>query len=199
MMRLSSLVAATLLAVLTAGCASHEGPTGGTDPRDASTHVMSEHVTLSDLVGRWSGANKLWFMPGEPVRESDATASVSLTAGGAFAVIAYTWSYEGDAQDGTLMLRAAPDADDVQVVWVDSWHTGGKFMQFQPEDGRDGLVAVRGSYKAPPGPDWGWRVVLEADGADAFRILMDNITPEGEEAPAVAASFTREADAVRSR
>ena len=150
-----------------------------------------QSTKLTGLVGQWQGDNKLWFMPGDPVRESKATAAVVCSEGGNVVVINYTWSYEGKPQEGTLVVRANSAAEDVEVVLVDTWHTAGKFMMFQKDDAHDGLVAVRGSYAAPPGPDWGWRIVVASDSVDEFHMLMFNITPDGEEAPAVEARFRR--------
>ena len=90
------------------------------------------------------------------------------------------------------MVRTETGADDVEVVWVDSWHTSSKFMLFRGEDDKEGLVAVHGTYSAPPGPDWGWRIVLGADSANEVHILMYNITPDGQEALAVEARYVRE-------
>lgn len=54
-----------------------------------------------------------------------------------------------------------------------------------------GEVAVEGSYPAPPGPDWGWRITLEQPSADALLMRMYNITPDGTAALAVEASYSR--------
>lgn len=183
MKRFFVMFSAAVLVAASQGCASWQG--------QSSPQAAEQMVTLSDLVGSWSGSNSLWFMPGDPVRESDATARVEVASGGAVAWFHYTWSYEGKPQEGVLLVRSGSDAKDVSAVLVDSWHTGGKFMDFRDDDGNDGLVAVRGTYSAGEGPDWGWRIEVQADGADAFRILMFNITPDGQEAPAVAAKFTR--------
>jgi len=43
----------------------------------------------------------------------------------------------------------------------------------------------RGSYAAPPGPDWGWRTVIEIPDDDSFRMVMYNVSPEGKEELAV--------------
>lgn len=152
---------------------------------------MNEGAGVPELVGRWSGVNRLWVMPEDPVRESDTKASVTLAARGALAMITYTWAYEGKPQEGVLMVRSESDPEGSDVVWVDSWHTAGKFMQFRCDEGKEGLVAVRGSYSAPPGPDWGWRIVLSADSKDEFRVLMYNVTPDGKEALAVDARYSR--------
>jgi hypothetical protein len=42
-----------------------------------------------------------------------------------------------------------------------------------------------------PGPDWGWRIVLEASRDGGLRLLMYNRTPESEEVPAVEAICAR--------
>jgi Protein of unknown function (DUF1579) len=52
-------------------------------------------------------------------------------------------------------------------------------------------VDVRGSYAAPPGPDWGWRTVIETAGTDSFRMVMHNVSPDGQEYLAVDAEYHR--------
>ena len=183
-----------MLAYLLTGCASAGGRTVATPSVDKADAAMEERVQLTDLVGTWSGLNRLWLMPGDPVRESETRASVTSAAHGAVVSLTYSWDYEGQPQEGVLMLRNHPAAAKVEVVWLDSWHTGNEFMLFAGDADHEGLVAVRGSYAAPPGPDWGWRIVLDADDADALQILMCNITPEGEEALAVDARYIRVAE-----
>lgn len=187
-MRPLLVIAGTVLAALVSGCAS---PVGRANESD-SVKAMNEHTKLSELVGQWSGSNRLWVMPGDPVRESKASATV-VSSGSALALITYTWEYEGKAQAGTLAVRTNSEAGDVEVVLMDSWHTANKFMLFHGDEDNQGLVAVRGSYPAPPGPNWGWRIVVEASSADAFCVRMYNITPAGEEAIAVETQYERAA------
>ena len=54
-----------------------------------------------------------------------------------------------------------------------------------------GPLEVRGSYPAPPGPDWGWRTVVETAEEDLLRMVMYNVSPEGEEYLAVDAAYRR--------
>ena len=152
---------------------------------------MGLRERLIEYVGDWSGINRLWLSPDDPVRESETTASMALAAGGAFAMISYTWAENGEPQDGVLLVRLAPEPSQLDMVWIDSWHTGGKFMEFRGEEDRDGCMSALGSYPAPPGPDWGWRIVLAADADAGLRIRMYNISPDGEEALAVEADYTR--------
>lgn len=191
------MIAATVYMMVGSGCASRAGETNEADSAGASISARTRRATLTELVGRWSGDNRLWVLPGDPVRESPASARVESVGRGALACITYTWSYEGTPQEGTLMIRTDSDPDDAAVVWIDSWHTSNKFMLFHGEEGKPGLVAVRGSYAAPPGPDWGWRITIGADSADEFHVVMHNITPEGQEALAVETRYRRVAPTVR--
>lgn len=51
-------------------------------------------------------------------------------------------------------------------------------------------IDVRGSYPAPPGPDWGWRTKIEAR-TDRLLMEMLNVAPGGEEVLAVRADYRR--------
>lgn len=150
---------------------------------------MSLPEALSRLRGRWTGMNKLWLTPDDPVLVSDAAAEVGTAVGGRFLTIAYTWAEEGP-QDGLIILGREEDGGTFQAIWVDSWHQG-KFMLCQGRPDAAGRVAVQGKYPAPSGPDWGWEIAIEPDGRDSFRIVMDNITPGGERARAVEMSLAR--------
>ena len=44
----------------------------------------------------------------------------------------------------------------------------------------EGTITVRGSYAAPPGPDWGWRIETTPR-ADALRITHTNIDADGKD------------------
>ena len=65
-------------------------------------------------------------------------------------------------------------------------------MQCTGKTETNGAVSVLGYYAAPPDPDWGWRITLQPDSANRFRLIMYNITPDGEEILAVEAVFTPE-------
>lgn len=195
-MRIPLVLAVNALALLNLGCAG--GPSlpdrAGElpEPPVEAMERAPEPTALTDLSGNWSGDTSLWFMPGDPARDSETRATVVSAALGKVLLVTYNWDYEGDPQEGTLSVRTEPHAEDVEVVWYDTWHTGGKFMLFRGDAEGQGLVNVRCSYSAPPGPDWGWRIALTAEGADRFAIRMHNISPDGEEALAVDSRYARE-------
>jgi hypothetical protein len=54
-----------------------------------------------------------------------------------------------------------------------------------------GTILLRGSYQAPPGPDWGWRITITANSGKDLQIVMHNCTPEGAEELAVQADYAR--------
>jgi hypothetical protein len=76
-------------------------------------------------------------------------------------------------------------------AWVDSWHQSSKVMAFQGTIESTGTIDLRGSYEAPPGPDWGWRIVINAPSDDNLKLVMYNLSPEGEEELAVEANYKR--------
>lgn len=158
---------------------------------------MSIPKSLAELTGEWVGVKQLWLTPMDPGRQCDATASVGTAAQGQFLAIRYAWAVDGLPQDGLLLLGGeVPDALP-KAVWIDSWHMAHQFMLCEGESASENRAAVRGAYAAPPGPDWGWRIAVEADGAAQFRLIMHNITPDGDEALAVLASFVRQTETIR--
>lgn len=145
----------------------------------------------AQLVGQWTGDNRLWFSPDDPAIESPTTATVGFISRDQFLEIRYSWRFEDQAQDGLLALRLGEGDAPVDAFWLDSFHTGGGFMAFKRAPDPSALVSVLGSYPAPEGPDWGWRIALHADGPDAWRLVMYNIMPGEPEMLAVEARYER--------
>ena len=151
---------------------------------------MSALNLLKPLTGKWQGTNQLWFMPDDPVRVSESEASIAEVAQGQSLIIRYTWAFEGQPQDGMLLIVPGAQPEAVKVVLVDSWHVANSHMLFEGGATGNG-ISVTGSYAAPPGPDWGWRIIIEPHAENTWRMRMYNITPEGEETLAVEATYTR--------
>jgi hypothetical protein len=113
-----------------------------------------------------------------------------MAAGGTCLCIEYVWSYEGEAAEGMLLI-GSQGAGAMRGVWRDSWHSSAEFLISDGKAEGPGDLQVLGHYPAPSGPDWGWRTHLRADGEDRFEIMMVNISPDGEETPAVRMEFGR--------
>jgi hypothetical protein len=143
------------------------------------------------LLGEWAGANQLWLAPGEAAHESATMASVSSVAQGQFITIAYTWAFEDEPHDGLIIFRPDPDNGPANSVWLDSWHVKNDIMFCDGTLNDRGVLLLEGSYAAPPGPDWGWRIEIERDASDSLVIRMINISPVGQEALAVLAQYRR--------
>jgi hypothetical protein len=127
--------------------------------------------------------------PGTPVRVSSVDLTFAPVANGAALSASYTWSDEGKPQDGLLVLAAGQGEGAVEARWVDSWHTGSRFMAFKGAVLPEGGVSLEGSYSVPGTPDWGWRIALEPPSGDVCRLRMWNIAPDGTEYPAVEATL----------
>lgn len=152
---------------------------------------MSVPSRLSSAAGRWSGENRLWFSPEDAPFVSEASADVQPEADGRMLALRYRWSHEGKPISGILLLGDDVKAGRCDAAWADAFHNSHRLMPLSGPASGDGAANVRGSYPAPPGPDWGWRIVLDQPSADALRLTMYNITPDGTEALAVEASFGR--------
>ena len=152
---------------------------------------MSIPVVLQSLPGRWTGENALWLSSTEPPRLSVAHCSVAPEANGQCLALRYAWADKGVPQEGVLLLSADPASAECAAVWTDSWHCAHQFMTLRGAADDSGAASVLGAYAAPPGPDWGWRITIVPSEDDRFTLRMFNISPEGEEAHAVEARYTR--------
>lgn len=151
---------------------------------------MSLTDSMRGLTGAWKGTKRLWLHPGAPVKESTCVATVSLAANGRFLHVGYTWQEDG-LQQGVLIIGIQKDGKTVGAAWIDSWHNGDLIMDLTGSVDTEGALDVRGSYPAPPGPDWGWRIKVRAVDATRWELRMYNITPDGQEADAVEIIFSR--------
>jgi hypothetical protein len=151
---------------------------------------MSE--PLLERLGDWSGTSQLWLYPGADAEASQTAARVSPVAQGQFIAIAYTWEYGDEPQEGMILFGSRMGATPTRAVWLDSWHMRDDIMVCDStQDG--GVVSLRGSYAAPRGPDWGWRIEIEMERSSSLVVRMFNVTPLGEEALAVLAWYERDA------
>ncbi len=151
---------------------------------------MASLSFLLERAGSWQGTYHLYLYPDQH-HTSASRATVIPVLGGRFARVDYDWAYDGAPQEGSLLLGAEEATGAVTAVWIDTWHMGDGIMICPGAANEAGAIVVRGSYAAPPGPDWGWRTELAPDGPDGWRLRMINVTPDGQEMLAVEVDFGR--------
>src|SRR5262245_22698818 len=123
--------------------------------------------------GTWVGTNRFRLMPDDPPAEAEATAQLTLGAGGKLAVLAYTWTHAVDGpQDGLLTVGPGDVPGEVLALWGDSWHQKPAAARLRGSAGDDTLT-VGFSYAE----GWEWRITLTADQPDVLRWRMDNVVP----------------------
>jgi len=152
---------------------------------------MAAFSRLIGFTGRWRGKYRLIVEPGQPARESESTAVVAPIAGGRFVRIDYVWGERERPQDGSILFGRDRERGVVTALWVDSFHMSDKVMTCEGQSADAGSLDVRGFYAAPPGPDWGWRTVIETGEDDSLRMVMYNVSPDGKEDLAVEATYRR--------
>lgn len=138
---------------------------------------------LFELIGRYTGTNQLILSPDAPPRASQATASITPISRGKLVRLDYTWDDDGP-QEGSLLIGAQDGRDGMLAAWTDSWHLGTKLLVCTGDIDATAL-RVLGSYTAvgagaPPGPDWGWRIVVQRADAGSFILRMFNIAPDAQ-------------------
>lgn len=149
--------------------------------------MMSSASFSKNLPGKWTGKNQLWLPPNENTYESNTEAKVAVIAQGKFTTFAYSWAFEQKPQDGLIVFRHEPNMETSKSFWLDSWHMQNDIMLCESTWDDKGLLIIKGSYPAPPDPDWGWRIEIENPEIDFLVMRMINISPQGEEALAVLA------------
>jgi hypothetical protein len=144
---------------------------------------------LTAVAGQWSGTNTLQDPNTGKPEDSPSTVTVTPILNGRLVRLDYTWGYQGKPQEGSLLVGFDPKSGEVSGHWVDTWHMGRAVLACKGTTA-EGPIAIRGSYAAPPDPDWGWRIEI-APGTDDLRITHTNIDAEGTEDLAVEGVYSR--------
>ena len=142
-------------------------------------------------IGEWAGPSLLCFAPGQPTISCESTATVVRSVKGTALEMHYDWSYEATPHQGLLILSDDAASGRCEIAWMDSFHYTNRMMLLTGAHAGEGEINVRGSYPAPTGPDWGWRMTLEMPDAETLVLRMFNITPDGQEGWAVEATYHR--------
>jgi Protein of unknown function (DUF1579) len=150
---------------------------------------MSILETLTTWVGNWQGSNQLQDPHANSPEDSPSNLTVTSILKGKFIRMDYTWAYHGDPQEGSFLIGYEANLNIVTVHWMDTWHMSDKVMICQGKSETDNELSVQGSYAAPPGPDWGWRIGMKSENNQTLRIIMYNLSPEGQAYLAVEAEY----------
>lgn len=146
---------------------------------------------LVACAGIWKGTNTLQDPNTGQPQASPSTAVVSPILDGRFVRIEYTWAYQGAAQAGELLIGHEAEKNVFTCCWIDTWHMGDKVMACRSTSVDRDVISVLGSFSAPNGSNWGWRIDLIPDVAGSLSLAMFSISPEEQEFPAVEAHYTR--------
>ncbi len=150
---------------------------------------MLERLIAS--AGTWQGTSTLQD-PGhiEP-DSSPSMLTVTPLLDGRFVRMEYTWSYRGAPHAGSLLVGHQKKGATVSMHWIDSWHNSDNVMAMAGRAETSTLLTAQGTYAAPPGPDWGWKIAVTPELDGRLRIVMYNISPEGQEFLAVEGEYAR--------
>jgi hypothetical protein len=151
---------------------------------------MQSEEMKGALAGDWQGTKALYLEPPPaPAISCPSQLAVTPIAGGSFLQFTYHWSYEGEPQSGVLLF-GIDEENAASAAWVDSFHMSSKIMSCAG-GAANGSAELRGSYEAPPGPDWGWIINIRSVSPSELEIVMHNVSPEGQEDLAVQLDYTR--------
>ena len=149
---------------------------------------MNPVEALIASAGSWIGTNTLQDPNTGKPEESPSKVTITPMLGDRFVRIDYTWGYQGKPQEGSLLLGFDPKSNETSGHWIDSWHMGRKVLACIGSGIADPFISVTGSYPAPTGPDWGWRIEIATN---PLRIKHTNIEPNGQQDLAVEAVYSR--------
>jgi hypothetical protein len=144
--------------------------------------------SLAALAGQWAGTSTLYDPHSGKPEASPSALTVTPVLGGRFVRLDYIWAYQGKPQEGSLLVGHDPATGTTSGHWIDTWHMGRAALALTGAG-----LTLRGTYPAPPGPDWGWRIDLTPF-AGGLRLTMHNVYPAdlgGKEEIAVEADYTR--------
>ncbi len=144
-----------------------------------------------NLIGDWDGTNLLRFPAVADSSLSTTRLSVKPVVKRKFLSFIYSWSHEGASHEGFILLGHHKDNGIVTAAWADSWHMSARIMSCEGSIDQHGVIALRGCFEAPPGPDRGWRINIASNSGRELHITMRNVAPEGIEELAVRADYRR--------
>jgi hypothetical protein len=135
---------------------------------------MSIASVVDQASGLWEGSNGFRLMPGDPLSEFPAAATLSVAAGGYLGKLDYTWTHPEDgAQEGLLAFGIAGSDNSIVALWADSWHQHPEAKVCEGGVDEHGVISVGLEY----GGGWRWQIILDTSKTDVLVLRMDNVIP----------------------
>jgi hypothetical protein len=152
--------------------------------------MTPQHALLQGLSGHYTGRTSTWLDPPNPPDVADGELHAGPLAGGRWLRLEQLGSVAGTPHSGEMLLGYDGGAKQFELCWVDSFHTAGAMILSRGSPRDDGVIAVTGSYAAGE-ERWGWRTELFLRPNGDLESRAINITPAGQESPALETLWTR--------
>lgn len=151
---------------------------------------MTAITNMISMAGQWRGKNVLHDPETNQPEESESTLTWTPILDNRFFRVDYTWKYRGSPQEGMYLIGYEDGGRTISLHWIDTWHMGNQVMALNGSADEAGGFAALGSW-GPADAPWGWRIAIRPGEGGSLRMEMTNITPDGQEYPAVEAVYRR--------
>lgn len=146
---------------------------------------------FKNLIGRWEGNCRTWFVAGQPADESTIAGEFSGVLNGPFVRHVYHSSIRGKPRCGEELIAFNTLSKRFECAWIDDFHMSSAIMFSIGESTGSGFN-VTGEYEVGGGqPNWSWRTEYQRVDDNQLKIVAFNIDPGGTESKAVETSYRR--------
>ncbi len=156
----------------------------------APIRASDQHSALMRLAGHYTGQVQVHLDPQAAPDFASGELHATALFGGRWLRLEQLGQVAGKPHAGEMLLGYHNDQQQYELCWVDSFHTGSAMMWSTGPAATDGIIRVTGSYLAGP-ERWGWRTEFHLTGEGRFTLRAVNISPAGDEYPAITAEWTR--------